>query len=70
MKLEEDLKATRYVREKIDLIVNEEGYVILPAWQFALFVREYQEQRTNAIMWLAMFVLVVVWYLMYITMVG
>ena len=68
MKLEEDLKATRYIREKIDLIVNEEGYVVLPAWQFALFVKEYENQRMNSIMWFAMFVLIVVWYLIYMTM--
>ena len=65
MKLEEDLKATRYIREHIDLIVNEEGFVILPAWQFALFVREYQEQRTNLFGWIGLFVLLAVWFLFY-----
>ncbi len=63
MKLEEDLKATRYIREHIDLIVNEEGYVILPAWQFALFVKEYEERRTNGLLWFGMFVLIVAWFL-------
>ena len=69
MKLEEDLKATRYIRERIDLIVNEEGYVILPAWQFALFVKEYENQRTNSILWLGMFGLMVVWFVIYTTMI-
>jgi len=67
MKLEEGLKATRYIREHIDLIVNEEGYVILPAWQFALFVKEYESQRINFIMGLGMFVIIVMWFLIYIT---
>jgi len=55
MKLEEDLKAVRYIRERIDLIVNDEGYVILPAWQFALFVQEYERHRFNTIMWFVIY---------------
>ena len=70
MKLEEELKAVRYIRESVDLSVTDEGFVVLPAWQFALFVKEYESQRQNSIMWFAMFVLVVVWYLIYITMSG
>ena len=68
MKLEEVLKATRYIREHIDLIVNEEGYVILPAWQFALFVKEYEDKRINSLMWFGMFVLIVAWFLIYMTL--
>ncbi len=70
MKLEEDLKATRYIREHIDMIVNEEGYVILPAWQFALFVKEYEDKRINSLMWFGMFVLIVAWFLIYTMMLG
>ena len=51
MKLEEDLKSVRYIREYIDLVVNDEGYVILPAWQFARFVDQYESYRTSTIMW-------------------
>lgn len=68
MKLEEDLKESRYIREKIDLIVNEDGFVILPAWQFALFVKAYENHRTNSILWLGMFVLIVAWFLIDITL--
>ena len=68
MKLEEDLKAVRYIRECIDLTVNEDGFVILPAWQFALFVKEYENYRYNNIIWFGMFVLMVVWFLIYTTM--
>ena len=67
MKLEEDLKAVRYIRECIDLTVNEDGFVILPAWQFALFVKEYETQRINSVLWFVMFVLIVAWFLIYIT---
>ena len=67
MKLEEDLKAVRYIRERIDLIVNDEGYVILPAWQFALFVREYENYRSNTIVMLVMFLMIVVWILFFTT---
>jgi len=65
MKLEEDLKAIRYIREQIDLSVTEDGFVVLPAWQFALFVKEFEEQRINSITWFGMFVLMVVWFLIY-----
>ena len=68
MKLEEDLKASRYIREEIDLTVTAEGFVTLPSWQFALFVKAYEEYRRSNIMWFAMFVLVVLWFLIYITM--
>ena len=51
MKLEEDLKSVRYIREYIDLVVNDEGYVILPAWQFARFVDQYESYRYSTIMW-------------------
>jgi len=70
MKLEEDLKAVRYIRECIDLTVTPEGFVTLPAWQFALFVKEYENQRTNSLLWFAMFVLIVAWYVIYITILG
>ena len=60
MKLEEDLKAVRYIRDRIDLIVNDEGYVILPAWQFARFVDEYESYRRSTFAWLAMFLLLAV----------
>ena len=60
MKLEEDLKAVRYIREYIDLTVSEDGFVMLPAWQFARFVDEYQSYRHSTIMWFAMFLLLVV----------
>jgi len=66
MKLEEDLKAVRYVRECIDLTVTPEGFVTLPAWQFALFVKEYEEHRRSNIMWFAMFIVLAVWTLIYI----
>jgi len=65
MKLEEDLKAVRYIRECIDLIVNDEGFVILPAWQFALFVKEYESHRYNSIIWFAMFALVTMCFVVY-----
>ena len=65
MKLEEDLKATRYIRERVDLTVNEDGFVILPAWQFALFVREYENYRSNTIVLLVMFLMITVWFLFY-----
>ena len=68
MKLEEDLKAVRYIREEIDLTVTDEGFVILPAWQFALFVKEYETQRINSVLWFVMFVLIVAWFLIYTTM--
>ena len=70
MKLEEDLKAVRYIRECVDLTVTPEGFVILPAWQFALFVKEYENQRTNSLLWFVMFVLIVAWYVFYITILG
>ena len=69
MKLEEDLKAVRYIRECVDLIVNDEGFVILPAWQFALFVKEYQSYRSSTIMWFAVFALLAVWFVIYTTMI-
>jgi len=65
MKLEEDLKAVRYIREYIDLVVNDEGFVILPAWQFALFVKDYERHRHGNILWFGMFALLVVWVLIY-----
>jgi len=65
MKLEEDLKAVRYIRECIDLTVNDDGFVILPAWQFALFVKEYQSYRHSTIMWFTIFTLLAVWVLIY-----
>jgi hypothetical protein len=65
MKLEEDLKAVRYIRECIDLTVSDEGFVMLPAWQFALFVREYESHRRTNIMWIAMFALLAVWFMIY-----
>ncbi len=68
MKLEEDLKAVRYIRECIDLTVNDDGFVILPAWQFALFVKEYQSYRHSTIGWFAGFILLAVWFLIYMTM--
>ena len=60
MKLEEDLKSVRYIRECIDLVVNDDGFVVLPAWQFALFVRRYEDHRLNLIMWFGMFVLITI----------
>ena len=63
MKLEEDLKSVRYIRECIDLSVSEDGFVMLPAWQFALFVKEYQSYRHSTIMWFAMFILMIAWFL-------
>lgn len=66
MKLEEDLKAVRYVRECIDLTVDDNGYVILPAWQFALFVKRYEDLRYSnygclaLVLLLAFFVLVII----------
>lgn len=68
MKLEENLKAVKYIRDEIDLTVTEEGFVILPAWQFALFVKEYEERRTNGLLWFGMFVLIVAWFLIDIIM--
>ena len=68
MKLEEDLKSVRYIRECIDLVVNDEGYVILPAWQFALLVKEYESYRYSTITWFALFLLLAVWFLFYTTM--
>ena len=65
MKLEEDLKAVRYIRECIDLVVNDEGFVIMPAWQFALFVKAYESHRRSTIMWFAVFVLLAVWFVIY-----
>ena len=65
MKLEEDLKAVRYIRERVDLVVNEKGQVILPAWQFALFVREYENHRFSNIMWVTLFLLLAVWLVIY-----
>lgn len=65
MKLEEDLKAIRYIRECIDLTVTDEGFVVLPAWQFVLFVKEYEDKRINSLMWFGMFVLIVAWFLIY-----
>ena len=65
MKLEEDLKAVRYIRECVDLSVTDEGFVVLPAWQFALFVKEYESQRQNSVLWFVMFALIVVWFLIY-----
>jgi hypothetical protein len=63
MKLEEDLKAVRYIRECIDLSVTAEGFVVLPAWQFALFVKEYQSYRHSTIVWFGMFILIVAWFM-------
>jgi len=60
MKLEEDLKSVRYIRECVDLVVNEEGYVILPAWQFVLLVKEYENYRQSIIMWAALVLLLAV----------
>lgn len=68
MKLEEDLKSVRYIRECIDLSVSEDGFVMLPAWQFALFVRQYESHRFSNIMWIALFLLLAVWFLFYTTM--
>jgi len=65
MKLEEALKASRYIREHIDLAVNEEGYVILPAGQFALFVKTYENHRDSTLMLLGMFLLIAVWFVIY-----
>ena len=65
MKLEEDLKAVRYIRECIDLTVSEDGFVSLPAWQFALFVRQYENHRFSNIMWIALFLLLAVWLVIY-----
>ena len=69
MKLEENLKAVKYIRDEIDLTVTEEGFVILPAWQFALFVQEYEDRRTNGLLWFGMFVLIVAWFLIYTVLV-
>lgn len=68
MKLEEDLKEVRYIRDRIDLVVNDEGYVILPAWQFARFVDEYVSYRQSTFAWLAMFLLVAFVFLFLIPM--
>ena len=68
MKLEEDLKSVRYIRERIDLVVNEDGFVVLPAWQFALFVKEYESYRRSTIAWFVGFVLFVMWYFIFTTM--
>lgn len=68
MKLEEDLKAVRYIRNHIDLIVNEEGYVILPAWQFVRLVDEYENHRRSSIMWLVVLLLLVVWFVFWLPM--
>ena len=68
MKLEEDLKAVRYIRECIDLTVTDEGFVVLPAWQFALFVKQYESHRQSNLMWIAMFALLLAWFLIYTMM--
>lgn len=65
MKLEEDLKAVRYIRECIDLVVDENGNVTLPAWQFALFVREYENYRHSSFAWLALLLLAVVLFIIF-----
>ena len=70
MKLEEDLKAVRYIRERVDLIVNDEGFVILPAWQFARFVDEYESYRRSNFVWLAVILLMAVWFLIWIPVIS
>ena len=70
MKLIEDLKAVRYIRDRIDLVVNEEGFVILPAWQFARFVDEYESYRQSTFAWLAMFLLTVFVFMFWIPAMG
>ena len=65
MKLEEDLKEYRYIRERIDLTVTPEGFVTLPAWQFALFVKEYNEHRRSNILYFSLFILLAVWFLIF-----
>ena len=70
MKLEEDLKEVRYIRDRIDLVVNEEGFVILPAWQFARFVDEYVGYRQSTFAWLAMFLLTVFVFMFWIPAMG
>ena len=70
MKLEEDLKAVRYIRECIDLVVNDEGFVIMPAWQFALFVKAYESYRYNSFAWLGLFVIMAAWFLIYMPLLG
>lgn len=65
MKLEEDLKSVRYIRECIDLVVNDDGFVVLPAWQFALFVKEYESYRRSTIAWFGLFVILAMWCIIY-----
>jgi len=66
MKLEEELKSVRYIREEIDLTVSEDGFISLPAWQFARFVDRYESYRSNTIIFLALFAIVVVWLFVFV----
>ena len=65
MKLEEDLKEIRLIRERMDLIVNDDGSVTLPAWQFVLFVKEYASYRHSTIAWFGLFALLAAWFIIY-----
>lgn len=69
MKLEEDLKAVRYVRECIDLTVDDNGFVILPAWQFALFVNRYESLRQGNYVWIAL-VLILAFFVLIMSILG
>lgn len=64
MKLEEDLKAVRYVRERIDLTVDENGNVSLPAWQFALFVDRYENLRQSNFGWIALLLVLALFFIL------
>ena len=68
MKLEEDLKEIRLIRERMDLIVNDDGTVTLPAWQFVLFAREYTSYRHSTIAWFGLFALLALWCIIYTMM--
>ena len=63
MNLEEEVRDVRYIRERIDLIVTEDGNVILPAWQFALFVHKFEEYRQTILNWFALTLLLVIMFL-------
>jgi len=65
MKLEEDLKEIRHIRERMDLDVTDHGFVIVPAWQFVLFVKEYQSYRHSTFAWFGMFVILAAWFMIY-----
>jgi hypothetical protein len=66
MKIIDWLKGQKLNLETCDLVESEEGFISLPAWQWAMFVHEYENYRYNSYLWIAMFLLAIFVFLVFL----